>query len=96
MIKHIVFWKIRGSQEERSEHFLAFREKAEYLKSIIPEIQEATVACNIHSDGFDICIDSVFRSMEELEIYIQHPEHLKVRAFLDSIQYEKIVFDYEF
>ncbi len=98
MIKHIVFWKILkdGSKEERMEKFRLFREKTEYLKTIIPEIVEATVAYNLNENQFDICIDSVFRTREDLQKYILHPEHLKVRAFLDSIQYEKTSFDYEY
>ena len=96
MVKHIVLWKILkdGSKEARMEKFRMFREKTEYLKTIIREIVEATVAYNINENEFDICIDSVFRSTEDLQTYILHPEHLKVRSFLDSIQYQNTVFDY--
>ena len=98
MIKHIVFWKIHknGTPEQKQASIQAFREKTQYLQTIIPEIREATVGANVNPDGFDVCIDSVFDNLEDLETYIQHPEHLKVRAFLDGIQYEKTVFDYEF
>ena len=98
LIKHIVMWKIHKGGTEKQKHasYLKFREKTEYLKTIIPEILEATVAYNLNEGGFDICIDSVFKSQEDLERYIMHPEHLKVRAFLDTIQYEKTSFDYEY
>lgn len=98
MIKHIVMWKIHknGTEQQKQESFLLFKEKTAYLQTIIPQIVEATVARNINENTFDICIDSLFKSREDLETYIMHPEHLKVRAFLDEIQYEKAVFDYEF
>ncbi len=99
MIKHIVLWKLHkdGTKEERLASIEEFRKKTEYLKTIIPEIQEATVGANLNEgDVFHVCIDSVFRSMEELNTYINHPEHLKVRAFMTSISYEKASFDYEF
>ncbi|NBH70745.1 Dabb family protein [Clostridiaceae bacterium] len=99
MIKHIVFWKIHkdGTQEERRQAIDAFRSKTEYLKSVIPQIRQAAVGSNINSgDVFHVCIDSLFDSVEDLEIYINHPEHLKVREFMNQVSYEKTVFDYEF
>lgn len=99
MIKHIVFWKLLkdGSSKQRHDAIEEFRRRTEYLKSIIPQIQEAAVGENLNDGGqFHVCIDSVFRTQEELDTYINHPEHLKVREFMNSISYDKTVFDYEF
>lgn len=100
MIKHIVMWKVKtaseGGPETPAEVLAEFRNKTEHLKTIIPEIISARVASNLHQGGFDICIDSVFESMETLDTYIFHPEHLKVRAYMDSVTCDKAVFDYEF
>lgn len=99
MIKHIVFWKINkdGTEEERKATVEAFRQKTEYLKTIIPQIKEATVGYNYNDgDVFHVCIDSVFENEEELDKYIYHPEHLKVREFMNSVSYDKTVFDYKF
>lgn len=101
MIKHIVFWKINenGSDEDRRETCRLFREKTEYLRTVIPQIRQAQVALNYNTGNpgaFHICIDSVFDSNEDLQLYINHPEHLKVRAFMDTVSYGKTVFDYVF
>ena len=42
MIKHIVLWKINegGTEEDRKQTLKQFREKTEYLKTIIPEIKK--------------------------------------------------------
>lgn len=99
MIKHIVFWKILkdGTAEERLQAAEIFRRKTEYLKTIIPQIQEATVGINVNEgDVFHVCIDSTFRSLDELNAYINHPEHLKVREYMNTISFDKTVFDYEF
>ncbi len=98
MIKHIVLWKIDSgkSQEVRRKTIEEFRQKVEYLKTIIPEILEATVGENLApGDEYHVCIDSRFESMETLQIYIDHPEHLKVREFLNTHAYAKAIFDYE-
>ena len=99
MIKHIVFWKINegGTAEDRQKTLEEFRAKTEYLKTIIPEIKEARVALSYNGgDAFHLCIDSIFESDEALQTYINHPEHLKVRAWLNTVSYDKTVFDYEF
>ena len=50
MIKHIVFWKIHkgGTQKERQQTIDAFRSKTNYLKTVIPQIRQATVGSNIN------------------------------------------------
>lgn len=99
MIKHIVLWKINkgGSVKERERTLKEFRDKTEYLKTIIPEIVEARVALSYNGgDAFHLCIDSVFESDEALQRYINNPEHLKVRDWLNEVSYDKTVFDYEY
>lgn len=99
MIKHIVLWKINknGSLEDRRNTIESFKKKTEFLKTMIPEIKEATVGSNMNSgDAFHVCIDSTFDSEEALNTYIDHPEHLKVREFMNEVSYEKTVFDYTF
>lgn len=99
MLKHIVFWKINqdGTLEDRQATANTFRQKTAFLQTIIPQIKEAVVGFNINEgDGFHVCIDSVFESVADLELYINHPEHLKVREYMNSVSYDKTVFDYHY
>lgn len=99
MLKHLVYWKIcqNGTIEDRKKVCEEFSKKTEYLKTIIPQIKEAKVGFNINEgDVFHICIDSVFNNVDELNEYINNPEHLKVREYMNSVSYDKTVFDYEF
>lgn len=97
MIKHIVCWKLTGDENTRASVIGEFRRKIDYLGSIIPQIVEAKVGENTNAgDVFHVCIDSVFHNQEELERYINHPEHLKVRDFMTEASFDKMVFDYEF
>ena len=99
MIKHIVFWKVTpaGDANRHQAVFEEFSKKTAHLKSIIPEIIEARIGLNyVEGDVFNICIDSAFASQADLDAYINHPEHLKVREWLNSVTYDKAIFDYEF
>ena len=99
MIKHIVFWKINkgGTAADREETYKKFSEMIEQLKPIVPQIKTAVVGLNYNEgDVFHICIDSTFESDEDLQTYINHPEHLKIREFLNEVCYDKAVFDYNF
>lgn len=97
MIRHIVFWKINPDYDQEKFRFVVenFDKKTKYLKTIIPEIIEAKVGVNLFENSdYDLCIDSTFSSIEDLNKYISHPEHLKVRAFLNEHTTLKTVFDY--
>ncbi len=95
MIKHIVFWKVK--EELRQEAFETFCGMTDHLRSILPEIVETRAGMNFNEgDGYHICVDAVFRNEKDLETYIYHPDHLKVREYMTSISYDKTVFDYYF
>ncbi len=92
MIKHIVLWKINPGLDKQAV-LEEFARRTEYLKTIIPEIKEARVALSYAGD-FELCIDSVFENDQELQVYINNPEHLKTRAWLNSVTCDKTSFDY--
>ena len=97
MIKHIVFWKVKGTAEERHAIIEEFRGKIDYLKTIIPQLDNAVIGENYNDgDVFHVCIDSSFENEELLNSYIDNPEHLKVRAWLNENTYDRAVFDYRF
>lgn len=99
MIKHIVMWKVckGGTAEDRAAVYATFSQMTEHLRGIIPEIIASRVGINCaQGDVFHVCIDSVFNSLEELSRYLDHPEHLKVRTYMNSVCYDKVIFDYEY
>ncbi len=97
MVKHIVLWKIceGGTQEDREAVLKEFEKKIEYLKTIIPELKPETRVALSYVGDYHLCIDGYFDDEEAVMRYINHPEHLKVRAWLDTLQYGKTTFRYE-
>ena len=93
MIKHIVMWKFKENEEKNMKKFL---DGLNSLKNIIPEIKYMETGININpKNEFDAILISEFETMEDLEKYKNHPEHLKVSALCKSIRLDRQAIDYE-
>lgn len=93
MIKHIVMWKFKENEEENMKKFL---EGLNSLKAIIPEIKYMETGININPNNkYDAILISEFESMEDLEKYKKHPEHVKVSSLCKAIRIDRQAIDYE-
>ncbi len=93
MIKHIVMWKFKENEEENMKKFL---DGLNRLKDIIPEIKGMETGININpKNEFDAILISEFETMEDLETYKNHPEHVKVSSLCKSIRVDRQAIDYE-
>ena len=95
MIKHIVFWNLK--EENKEANALELKKRLEALVPLIPEIVKLEVGINVNpSDmAYDICLYSEFESMDTLNTYQNHPEHVKVGEFIGDIRTSRVVCDYE-
>lgn len=100
MIKHIVMWKLQELADGRNklENAKIIKEKLEALVGIIPEIVKLEVGIDIlgTSQSYDVVLVSEFKKLEDLNIYANHPEHLKVGEFVGKVREDRIAVDYEF
>lgn len=100
MIKHIVFFGIADQAEGKSkaENALYIKEELEKLIDLIPELKKIEVGIN-HPDApdgnYDIALYSEFDSMADLEIYMNHPEHKRVGAYIGKVKTSRACVDYE-
>ena len=83
MIRHIVFFRFkenvdRDSIEEFASALLA-------LKGTISQVKEIAVAFDVggKNNSYDLVLNTLFDSMNDVETYAVHPEHVKV---LDSVR----------
>ncbi len=100
MIKHIVMWKMKNYDylpQKKHENMCIIKGSLESLKDMIPEIQKIEVGINkTDSDrAFDVVLYSEFNSMDDLNVYSTHTEHLKVVNFIKSVTTESKCVDYE-
>ena len=97
MITHIVMWKLKENAEGGSklENMVKLETMLEALPAKIGGILKFEVGINFNPDGYDLVLYSVYESIEALDAYQIHPEHLKVRAFVKNITEGRSVVDYE-
>jgi hypothetical protein len=98
MIKHIVLWKLKPLAEGagKAENAAIMKRDLEALKSKIPQIRHIEVGANVISSdaSYDVALYSEFASEEDLTIYQQHPDHVKVADFVAKVREGRVVVDY--
>ncbi|MDO5793392.1 MAG: Dabb family protein [Turicibacter sp.] len=95
MIKHIILWNFqegKGSEENK----LKIKNGLEELKNKIPGIVEIEVITNpIAGSNAEIILNSTFESVDALNNYQIHEEHVKVATFVKSVTCNRMCMDYE-
>lgn len=98
MIKHIVAWRI-ADDEDKAARAAAIKENLEALKDKIDVLIDIEVGININTTeaASDVVLVSTFASREDLETYIEHPEHKAAgQSYVRPYVKERRVADYEF
>ncbi len=99
MIKHIVMWKLHSAAAGYSgaENAERIRDRLLQLPEKIPQIKHFEVGVNINrgDHAFDLVLYSKFRTLEDLQIYQNHPEHQKFKEFISDLRSEIHFIDYE-
>lgn len=95
MIVHIVFFKFK--EEQKKENIQKAKEMLLSLLKCVPTLNTIEVGENFANEdrAMDLSIITHFDSVEDLQVYAVHPEHLKVVDFIKQVvEYSKVV-DYE-
>lgn len=99
MIIHIVMWKLKEVAEgaSKEENALKIKENLELLKHKIGFIKSIEVGINLNrSDmAYDVVLNSQFDSLDDLNQYQRHPEHVKAGGFIAAVTEKRVVADYE-
>ena len=98
MVKHIVLFKLKESlsTEEKRDIACRFKQAIEALPSSIPFIRKIFVGFNINpNEQWDICLESEFDTLNDVEKYSVHPSHLAAAAILKDYKKECACTDYE-
>lgn len=100
MINHVVLFKFKSYDrpEEKLAVMNEFKSKLLALEEKITELKYITVGFNYKLDAasFDICLQTHFESLGDLDIYRVHPEHVKVVEFVADHITDRAAVDYPF
>ena len=100
MIKHIVMIKVKefGSQEKKTEVIRQLKKQIDDLVGVIEQIRFFETGLNISESpaAYDLVLISEFDSLEDLDIYRKHPDHVKVLDTLAEVKDKITVVDYKF
>jgi Stress responsive A/B Barrel Domain len=68
------------------------------LRNIINVVESYEIVFNSKKTAFsyDVAIISEYNTWQDLDTYLNHPEHLKAIKLCSDIKKEKAVLDYEF
>ena len=92
MVTHIVLFTFKD--ENRKQNILKAKSMIEDLRGKIDFIKSIEVGVNFDTAprAMDLSLYSRFNSVEDLNNYAIHPEHLKVVEFIKSVtEYSKVV-----
>lgn len=95
MICHIVMFKFRENTSK--ENMASAKCQIQALADYIPQIISMEVGINFAKEAraMDMSLICKLSTKEDLAIYANHPEHLKVIEYIKTIaEYSKVV-DYE-
>ncbi|MEI6892115.1 MAG: Dabb family protein [Pontiella sp.] len=95
MLKHMVMWKFKDGVAEADK--VEMKRQLEALKGVAPTLIEIEVGLDVlgSNQSQDCVLYSEFESLDDLQAYNEHPEHLKVVGFVKSLVCERHAVDYE-
>ncbi len=96
MLNHIVMWKLLDTACGRSkeENIKLLIEGYKKLQQIIPSIADAEMHRTVGGTA-DLILITHFKDKEELNAYVNHPEHQKYSEFCKTVRETRSSADYE-
>ena len=101
MIRHIVMFEFAKEAEGRTaienaviakNQLLALKDKIDFIRRMEVGINDS----DADDTNYTLCLTCDFDSLEDLNRYAIHPEHLKVGSFIGLVKLSRACVDYEF
>lgn len=97
MVKHIVTFKLTGTDEERLSVAKQFKDALDALPSQIEVLRSIEVGINENpAECWDVVLTAVVDTMEDVETYAKHPAHVAAAALLAGHKADRACVDYVF
>lgn len=97
MVKHIVTFKLKGTDAERYETASKFKDALLALPGMIDVLESMEVGINENpSESWDIVLTAVVPTMADVEKYAKHPAHVAAASIISACKESRACVDYEF
>lgn len=96
MVRHICMFQLK--EEEKEKNIKEALERAQFLKEIpyIKKFEVVTNSSKAPQNNYDLSLIFDFESIEDLNEYQKHPNHLAFGKFITSVRENRACIDYEF
>lgn len=93
-------WKLKAEAngKTKDQNAIEMKKRLDSLPAVIKEIKQYEVSINIGSYSalfYDVGLISSFQNKDEFWAYTKYPEHDEVLEFIQSIQEDEQIVDYE-
>ena len=96
MVKHIVTFKLKGSESERLDASRRFKEAIMALPSVIPCLKSMEVGINMNpSESWDVVLTATIDTMQNVDTYARHPAHVAAAGIIAPYKESRACVDYE-
>jgi hypothetical protein len=100
MINHVVLFKLKKyeSDSEKQNVISSIEDALLSLLETVDELEYIEVGVNyeLAAKSYDICLITHFETLEQLDSYRIHPEHVKVAELIGQHAVERAAVDFEF
>lgn len=97
MVKHIVTFKLTGSDAERQAVAQSFKAALEALPEQIDVLRSIEVGINQNpAESWDVVLTAVVDTMADVDVYAKHPAHVAAAGLLAGHKADRACVDYEF
>jgi len=100
MYMHLVMWKLKDEAggKTKEENAVEMKKRLDELPAVIKEIKQYDVSINIGNYGasfYDLGLIASYDNINDFWAYTKYPEHDAVLEFIQSIQDDEQIVDYE-
>ncbi|MDE6009804.1 MAG: Dabb family protein [Muribaculaceae bacterium] len=97
MVKHIVTFKFKGSEEERKAVAQKFADALMQLPQQIEELFSIEVGINVNpAETWDLVLTATAASLEDVAKYSAHPAHVAAVQIIAPYKKDRACVDYVF
>lgn len=97
MVKHIVAFKLKGTDAERYNAAVEFKNALLALPEQIDVLDSMEVGINENpSEDWDVVLTAIVPSIADVEVYAKHAAHVAAAAIIAPVKEARACVDYEF